>query len=247
MPHETVFVTLHIHTDGPIPGPHSLLTLSSAAHRGDGGLISTFTTNLRELPGATLHPASLRAVADAGGRLDQHPPGRTPAGSRDQQLRPVGREAPWTSDARHGSGGTRPPVRLLVPPPLLRALALRPDQHGVGLVAASLLRAERMPTGTGPHQLTTPRRPVLIAPAAAACRVRSRRYGDIWSRACPRSFSGGGCRPAGDRRLGVHTAGDRRFGSSPLVDHHQPLGGDPWARQRVRQRPRMHVLVLVAR
>ena len=32
MPPETVFVTLHIHTDGPIPGPHSLLTLSSAAH-----------------------------------------------------------------------------------------------------------------------------------------------------------------------------------------------------------------------
>ena len=46
MPPETVFVTLHIHTDGPIPGPHSLLTLSSAAHHGDGGLIGTFTTNV---------------------------------------------------------------------------------------------------------------------------------------------------------------------------------------------------------
>ena len=46
MPHETVFVTLHIHTDGPIPGPHSLLTLSSAAHAGDGDLISTFATNV---------------------------------------------------------------------------------------------------------------------------------------------------------------------------------------------------------
>ena len=46
MPHETVFVTLHIHTDGPIPGPHSLLTLSSAAHADDGDLISTFTTNV---------------------------------------------------------------------------------------------------------------------------------------------------------------------------------------------------------
>jgi len=59
MPHETVFVTLHIHTDGPIPGPHSLLTLSSAAHASDGDLISTFTVNVRELPGATLHPVSL--------------------------------------------------------------------------------------------------------------------------------------------------------------------------------------------
>ena len=58
MPHENVFVTVHIHTDGPIPGPHSLLTLSSAACA-DGGLISTFSTNVRELPGATLHPVSL--------------------------------------------------------------------------------------------------------------------------------------------------------------------------------------------
>ena len=54
-----VFVTVHVHTDGPIPGPHSLLTLSSAAHLAEGGLISTFTANVRELPGATLHPVSL--------------------------------------------------------------------------------------------------------------------------------------------------------------------------------------------
>ncbi|MEU7817182.1 hypothetical protein [Pseudonocardia sp. NPDC049154] len=56
----TVFVTTHIHTDGPIPGPHSLLTLTSAAHRADGVPTGTFTANLRELPGATLHPASLQ-------------------------------------------------------------------------------------------------------------------------------------------------------------------------------------------
>jgi predicted DNA-binding transcriptional regulator AlpA len=67
MPHETVFVTLHIHTDGPIPGPHSLLTLSSAAHRGDGGLITTFTRNackilrLQEISSATgISVATLR-------------------------------------------------------------------------------------------------------------------------------------------------------------------------------------------
>ena len=59
MPLETVYVTVHIHTDGPIPGPHSLLTLSSSAHRGDGDLIGTFTANVQELPGATLHPVSL--------------------------------------------------------------------------------------------------------------------------------------------------------------------------------------------
>jgi len=54
-----VFVTTHIHTDGPIPGPHSLLTLTSTASSADGVLISTFSTNLRELPGATLHPIAL--------------------------------------------------------------------------------------------------------------------------------------------------------------------------------------------
>jgi hypothetical protein len=78
MPTETVFVTLHIHTDGPIPGPHSLLTLSSAAH-GDGGLIGTFTMNVRELPGATVHPVSLqhwRARAEdwLSTRRASHPP-----------------------------------------------------------------------------------------------------------------------------------------------------------------------------
>lgn len=59
MPPEPVYVTNHIHTEGPIPGPHSLLTVASAAHRADGTLISTFTVNVRELPGATIHPLSL--------------------------------------------------------------------------------------------------------------------------------------------------------------------------------------------
>lgn len=55
-----IYVTTHIHTDGPIPGPHSLLTLTSAAHLRDGGPILEFTTNVRELPGATLHPVALQ-------------------------------------------------------------------------------------------------------------------------------------------------------------------------------------------
>lgn len=59
MPLEISYVSTHIHTDGPIPGPHSLLTLASAAYSSDGDLVSTFTENLRELPRATLHPASL--------------------------------------------------------------------------------------------------------------------------------------------------------------------------------------------
>ena len=61
MPHENVFVSNHIHVEGPIPGPYSLLTVASAAHRADGTLVSTFTVNLRELPGATIHPIALRS------------------------------------------------------------------------------------------------------------------------------------------------------------------------------------------
>ncbi len=54
-----IYITSHIHTDGPIPGPHSLLTLTSAAFTADGVLTGTFSANVRELPGATLHPISL--------------------------------------------------------------------------------------------------------------------------------------------------------------------------------------------
>lgn len=54
------YVTSHIHVDGPIPGPHSLLTVTSVAHAADGDPIGTFTANVRELPGATLHPVALQ-------------------------------------------------------------------------------------------------------------------------------------------------------------------------------------------
>ena len=63
MPPQPVFVTTHIHTDGPIPGPHSLLTLTSSAHpstTAPARPISAFEVNVRELPGATLHPGALQ-------------------------------------------------------------------------------------------------------------------------------------------------------------------------------------------
>ncbi|MCW2722034.1 hypothetical protein [Pseudonocardia sp.] len=59
MPPET-YVTTHIHTEGPIPGPHSLLTVTAAAHTAAGDLIGSTTVNVRELPGATLHPVALQ-------------------------------------------------------------------------------------------------------------------------------------------------------------------------------------------
>jgi hypothetical protein len=92
MSHETVFVTLHIHTDGPIPGPHSLLTLSCAAFSGDGRLISTFSANMRELPGATLHPVSFehwRTRADDW--LTTRRASRPPALATDAYLQWIGK------------------------------------------------------------------------------------------------------------------------------------------------------------
>jgi hypothetical protein len=51
-----VYVSTDIETDGPIPGPHSMLSLASAAYHPDKTLITTFTANLETLPGATADP-----------------------------------------------------------------------------------------------------------------------------------------------------------------------------------------------
>lgn len=51
-----VYVSTDIEADGPIPGPHSMLSIGSAAYTADGALVATFTANLEELPGAIAHP-----------------------------------------------------------------------------------------------------------------------------------------------------------------------------------------------
>lgn len=51
-----VYVSTDIETDGPIPGPNSMLSLGSAAFSAEGALLSVFTGNLRTLEGATPHP-----------------------------------------------------------------------------------------------------------------------------------------------------------------------------------------------
>ncbi len=58
MPTPEIYVSTDIEADGPIPGPHSMLSLASAAYRIDGSVASTFTANLLTLPGATAHPAT---------------------------------------------------------------------------------------------------------------------------------------------------------------------------------------------
>ena len=51
-----VYVSTDVETDGPIPGPHSMLIFASAAHQAGKTLIATFSANLETLPGATAHP-----------------------------------------------------------------------------------------------------------------------------------------------------------------------------------------------
>src|SRR5262245_55378942 len=54
-----VYVSTDIESDGPIPGPNSMLSFASAAYRADKTLISTFTANLETLPGAAGDPRTM--------------------------------------------------------------------------------------------------------------------------------------------------------------------------------------------
>jgi len=54
-----VYVSTDIETDGPIPGPHSMLSLASAAYLPDKTLVATFTANLETLPGAAADPRTM--------------------------------------------------------------------------------------------------------------------------------------------------------------------------------------------
>lgn len=51
-----IYVSTDVECDGPIPGPHSMLSLASAAMTADGELLSTFSANLETLPGARADP-----------------------------------------------------------------------------------------------------------------------------------------------------------------------------------------------
>lgn len=51
-----IYISTDIETDGPIPGPHSMLSLASAAYLSDKKCIATFSANLETLPGSTPHP-----------------------------------------------------------------------------------------------------------------------------------------------------------------------------------------------
>jgi hypothetical protein len=55
-----IYVSTDVESDGPIPGPHSMLSFASAAYRADKTLLGTFSANLEFLPGAAGDPATMR-------------------------------------------------------------------------------------------------------------------------------------------------------------------------------------------
>ena len=74
-----IYVSTDVEVDGPIPGPHSMLSFGSAAYRADKTLVSTFTANLELLPGASGHPDTMtwwaaRPEAWAASRRDLRDP-----------------------------------------------------------------------------------------------------------------------------------------------------------------------------
>lgn len=75
-----IYVSTDVEADGPIPGPHSMLSFASAAFTADKALVSTFTCNLETLPDAK--PDAKTAAwwqsqpeAWAACRRDTRPPG----------------------------------------------------------------------------------------------------------------------------------------------------------------------------
>ncbi|MEZ6189416.1 MAG: exonuclease [Planctomycetota bacterium] len=53
-----IYVSTDVEADGPIPGPHSMLSFASAAFTGEGTLEGTFSANLLTLPDASPDPAT---------------------------------------------------------------------------------------------------------------------------------------------------------------------------------------------
>jgi len=51
-----IYFSVDVETDGPIPGPHSMLSLGTAAYTAEKKLLATFSANLETLPDAQAHP-----------------------------------------------------------------------------------------------------------------------------------------------------------------------------------------------
>ncbi len=74
-----IYVSTDVETDGPIPGPFSMVSLGSAAYAADSTLLGTFAANLETLPDAGSDPQTMAWWAEnpeawAVSRADPEPP-----------------------------------------------------------------------------------------------------------------------------------------------------------------------------
>lgn len=54
-----IYISTDVETDGPIPGPNSMLSFASAAFTADKRLVSTYCANLQTIPGAVGDPKTM--------------------------------------------------------------------------------------------------------------------------------------------------------------------------------------------
>ena len=76
-----IYVSTDVETDGPIPGPHSMLSFASAAFLPSGEMSHTFSVNLEGLPNSAGDPDTMKwwetqPIAWAECRKDIQPPQR---------------------------------------------------------------------------------------------------------------------------------------------------------------------------
>ncbi|HEY5235188.1 MAG TPA: hypothetical protein VIJ14_03320, partial [Rhabdochlamydiaceae bacterium] len=57
---QEVYISTDIESNGALPGRNSMLSLGAAAFTSDGELLSTFSVNLEEFPGATSDPDTMK-------------------------------------------------------------------------------------------------------------------------------------------------------------------------------------------
>lgn len=56
---DEIYISTDVETDGPIPGPHSMLSFGSAAYTADKRRVGVFSANLATLEGAIPHPKTM--------------------------------------------------------------------------------------------------------------------------------------------------------------------------------------------
>jgi hypothetical protein len=100
-----MYFSVDVESDGPIPGPHSMLSLGCAAFSVADGLLATFSMNLELLDGAAADPGTLEFW-----RKNQEAYDATRAGAKAPEV-----EVPRFVEWIESTAGKRKPVFVVYP------------------------------------------------------------------------------------------------------------------------------------